>query len=96
MKRKKWNYLEVHEGDDRYTISPKDLEREQSIDFSIKKCPMVAEYSVKVNDLSEQDVMYEIINKYLRQGEFIPYNIEERKRMFPEAFSELEQYMEYE
>jgi len=40
----------------------------------------------------EDNVMLEVLQEYLPTGGWIPYDLEERKAMFPKAFSELARF----
>ncbi|MCL2426243.1 MAG: ATP-binding protein [Oscillospiraceae bacterium] len=62
-----------------------------------KDNPLAIEYIPKPIGDTEKNILMEILQKYLpfeRNGGWIPLDIDERKRIYPEAFEELKRYME--
>ena len=94
IQKPKWKYLKVYEKDDRYTISKSDFIEKETIRFDVESFPMVVETDIRVDNLCETDIMLQVLKKYLKPNCYIPYDLEERKRMFPKAFRELKKYME--
>lgn len=93
LQKSKWEYLEVKEREDKFTISPENFNQLNTIKFNIEEFPLVAEFCVKAKDLPKDEIMYNLLKKYLKPNCFIPYDLNERKRMFPDAFKELEKYI---
>lgn len=93
MQKKKWSDINIKEGEGKYLIWPGTAEVSESIDFSITDFPLVAECQMNVIGLKEDDIMLGILKRYFKQSGYIPYDINERKKLFSEAFCELKQYM---
>lgn len=56
--------------------------------------PFIAEYYINVSNRLENNMMLDVIEEYLGNDIWIPYDMEERKKKFPKAFKELRQYMD--
>lgn len=57
---------------------------------------MVVEYIPTPIKEGEKNIMLEILQKYIpteRNGGWIPYNLEDRKRIYPEAYKDLDEYI---
>ena len=93
LQKDKWEYLMVDEREDKFIISPENLNHIETIKFDVEKFPLVAEFDIKAKDVQKDDIMFNLLQKYLKPNCFIPYNLNERKEMFPVAFKELEKYM---
>lgn len=93
LQKTKWEHLRVDEREDKFTILPEDLNSIETIKFNIEEFPLVAEFDIKAKDVQKDDIMFNLLQKYLKPNYFIPYDLNERKRMFPNAFRELEKYM---
>ncbi|GFI09614.1 chaperone protein HtpG [Lachnospiraceae bacterium] len=93
LQKDKWEYLMVEEREDKFTISPENLNHLETIKFNIEEFPLVAEFDIKAKDVPKDDIMFNLLQKYLKPNCFIPYDLNERKKMFPVAFKELEKYM---
>lgn len=93
LQKPKWEYLKVEERENKFTISPGNLNQLETIKFNIEEFPLVAEFDIKAKDIQKDDIMFNLLQKYLKSNCFIPYDLNERKKMFPDAFKELEEYM---
>ena len=93
LQRPKWDYLDIKETEEKFIILPENLSQSESIRFDIKEFPMVAEFVLKTRNLQKDDIMLNLLQRYLKPNCFIPYDLSERKRIFPDAFKELGKYM---
>lgn len=93
LQRPKWGYLDIKEAEGKFIVSPENLSQSESIRFDIKEFPMVAEFALKIRNLQKDDIMLNLLQRYLKPNCLIPYDLSERKRMFPDAFKELGKYM---
>lgn len=93
LQKTKWEYLKVEEKEDKFTISPENLNQLETIKFNIEDFPLVAEFDIKAKNVQKDEIMFNLLQKYLKPNCFIPYDLNERKRMFPDAFKELEKYI---
>jgi hypothetical protein len=58
--------------------------------------PLIIEYSPETNPKTLQNIMIEVLQKYLpfeRNMGWIPFSVDKRKQIYPEAFNDLEKYM---
>jgi hypothetical protein len=46
-----------------------------------------------LNAEAPKDYLHDLLNTYLGRNVVIPYNLKERKKMFPKAFNDLKNYM---
>ena len=69
-----------------------DLPEIEASDFADLECIMGAKVELRYDDLSD-DIMFGIVKRYIPSNTFIPYDLEERKKLFPKAFEELKEYM---
>lgn len=93
LQKPRWGYLKVEEREDKFNILPKNLNKLETIKFDIEEFPLVAELDIKAKDVQKDDIMFNLLQKYMKPNCFIPYDLNERKKMFPAAFKELEKYM---
>lgn len=93
LQKPKWGYLKVEEREDKFNILPENLNKLETIKFDIEQFPLVAGFDIKAKDVQKDDIMFNLLQKYMKPNCFIPYDLNERKKMFPVAFKELEKYM---
>lgn len=94
LQKSKWGYLKTEEREDKFNILPENLNDSETIKFNPGEFPLVAEYDIKAKDLQQDDIMLNLLKKYMKSNNgFIPYDLNKRKEMFPDAFKELEKYM---
>lgn len=93
LQKPKWGYLKVEEREDKFNILPENLNKLETIKFDIEQFPLVAGFDIKAKDVQKDDIMFSLLQKYMKPNCFIPYDLNERKKMFPVAFKELEKYM---
>lgn len=93
LQKTKCEYLEVEEREDKFLISPENLNQLEKMKFNVEEFPLVAEFEIKAKDIQKNEIMFNLLQKYLKPNCFIPYDLDERKRMFPDAFKDLEKYM---
>lgn len=57
--------------------------------------PLVVEYREEYPEIQneENDVMMKVLKKYFPHKTLIPYDMDERKKVFAKAFDELAKYM---
>lgn len=80
LQKTKWEYLKVEEREDKFTISPNNLNHFETIKFNIEEFPLVAEYDIKAKDVQKDEIMFNLLQKYLKPNCFIPYDLNERKK----------------
>jgi hypothetical protein len=86
-------------GNDNYHITlPGTSEKQLPLDLSLSdELPLVVEYIPSNPCRSEnENIMLKLLRKYIPSNindGWIPFDIDERKKLYPEAFSELERYM---
>lgn len=94
LQKSKWGYLKTEERDDKFNILPENLNDSETIKYNPGEFPLVAEYDIKAKDLQQDDIMLNLLKKYMKSNNgFIPYDLNKRKEMFPDVFKELEKYM---
>ena len=54
----------------------------ETIKFNIEKFPMVAEFDIKAKDVRKDEIMFNLLQKYLKPNCFIPYDLNEIKKCF--------------
>ena len=81
-------------------INENDLDIEKMLDLACQlqdDDTMFLQYIPTPLRDNEKNLMLEVLQEYLpseRNGGWIPHNMEERKKMYPEAFSELKNYID--
>lgn len=93
LQKRKWSHFKVEEMNDRLIIFPENLNYLETIKFNIEDFPLGAQFNIKAKDVQENEIMFNLLKKYLKPNCFIPYDLNERRKMFPNAFRELEKYM---
>ena len=80
--------------EDYYLWPSKHAVRKKAVNFIGSGYSAVVETEVTFRELRDDDIMLKVLEEYIPANTFIPYNLEERKKMFPKAFKELREYME--
>ena len=82
----KGNYFLITREDDTNNYKP---------DFDPDIFPLVIQYNEEYpkNEDEENDIMMKVLKEYFPPNTFIPYDMDERKEVFSEAFEKLEKYM---
>lgn len=62
-------------------------------DLDPHRFPIIAEYSINLSNSLKNNVMLEIMEQYLGDDIWIPFDMQERREKFPYAFQELAVYM---
>ncbi|MBD5097336.1 MAG: hypothetical protein HDT40_10180 [Lachnospiraceae bacterium] len=83
----------IKEKEDKFIISLENLNQSETILFNTEDFPLVAKFNINDKNLCKDDIMFNLLKKYLKPNCYIPYDLNERKRMFPKAFKELKKYM---
>lgn len=77
-----------------YLLTFEHATRRKEIDSLGLGYSMAIETELRFADLSD-DIMLNVLKEYIPPNTFIPYDLEERKAMFPKAFEELKEYMKH-
>lgn len=93
MKKNRWGHLEVKEVDNNIFISDGVKYDMKENLINNKNILLYAEMDVKIFNVLQSDIMLEVIRQYIPQRRFIPYRLEDRKKILSKAFDELEMYM---
>lgn len=81
---------------DYFVLTRKDDDNDYETDLDVESIIIEYhdEYSDDESDNSiEYDIMMKVIKEYFPENTWIPYDMEERKRVFSKAFKDLEKYM---
>lgn len=78
----------------RYSTSPSQCEAIiEKLNATPDIFPIIAEYAIKFENKLENNLFLKLIDEYLGDDIWIPFDMEERKKKFPKAFKELKKYM---
>lgn len=74
--------------------SPKDsIITEKFLNENSSNLHFIREYEIKC-PFDGDNILNKLLEKYIGDNVIIPFSLEERKKKYPLAFSELERYME--
>lgn len=75
-------------------LHPEDTIPVVETDLDPKRFPIVAEYWIETENSLENNYFLNMLSEYLGDNIWIPYDMEERKKKFPNAFEQLAYYIE--
>lgn len=88
--------VKYQEKNDYFVLTRKDDDNDYETDLDVESIMVEyhEEYSDDESDNSvENDIMMKVIKEYFPPNQWIPYDMDERKRVFAKAFKELGKYM---
>lgn len=74
-------------------LASSNLPKIEASDSADLEYPVGAKLELRYIKLRDDDIMLDIVKRYIPSNTFIPYDLEERKKLFPKAFEELKEYM---
>lgn len=89
----RWDFLNIQKIEDYYIIFQKNLSKKDELKYNNCNFKMLCEYDIEVINLDKNDIMMNVLKQYFPPNTFIPYDFEERKKVFAKAFKELKKYM---
>ena len=89
------DFLEKSNECNEYTIWGSITQREiKASDLANLMYPMIIGLGLKKYNLHSAEIMLNVLREYIPCNTFIPYDLDERKKLFPKAFNELKEYMD--